>query len=191
MVQVQIYFNNMLSLYHLADPLPNEKIITVIHRDVFIAIRRIIFFILLLLLPIIVFVMINILFPSLVQIPWFFPVLLITASAYVLFVWLLLFFSLVDYELDIWIITDQRIIDVRQEGFFARAIAEMRFNRIQDVTSEAKGLWPTLLHYGNVIVQTANDTNKLYFEQVANPEHIRDTLMKLMSDKKNSDSSPT
>jgi len=48
-----------------------------------------------------------------------------------------------------------------------------------------------LLHYGNVIVQTANDTNKLYFEQVANPEHIRDTLMKLMSDKKNSDSSPT
>lgn len=174
----------MLSVYRLAGPLPGEKVISVIHRDAFIAIKRVIFFLLLLVLPLILMVMIRTLFPDVIFTTWMWPMILLAASAYLFFIWLLFFFSLIDYFLDVWIITDQRIIDVRQHGFFSRSISEMRLSRIQDVSSEQHGFMPTLLHYGNVIVQTASDSNKLFFEEVAHPEHIRDVLMRLTAEKK-------
>jgi hypothetical protein len=169
----------MLATYRLPDPLAGEKVISVVHRDAFIAVKQTLFFILLLALPIIVFIMLNSFFPNLTGIIWLWPILLISASAYLLFIWLLFFFSLVDYFLDVWIITDIRVIDVRQNGFFSRSIFEVRLDHIQDVSSQTKGFWQTVLKFGNVIVQTASETNPIIFEQVAKPESIRDTLVKL------------
>ncbi len=177
----------MLSVYRLAGPLAGEKVISVIHRDAFIAVKRVVFFVLLLALPIIVLIMINILFPVLSEQEWIWPAVVIAASAYVFFIWLLFFFSLIDYFLDVWIITDQRIIDIRQKGFFSRSISEVRLNRIQDVSSESAGFLPTVLHFGNVIVQTASENSKLFFEEVANPEHIRDMLMRLTHERKDTE----
>lgn len=176
----------MLAVYHLSDPLPGEKVITVIHRDAFIAVKRVIFFVLLLAIPVVLMLMITNLFPQLAERLWLWPTLLLATSAYVFYIWLLFFFTMIDYILDVWIITDHRIIDVRQNGFFSRSVSEMRLGRIQDVSSEIHGFWPTMLHYGNVIVQTAGESNKLFFEEVAHPEHIRDILMELTHDKNTS-----
>jgi len=175
----------MLALYYFAAPLPGEKVIKVIHRDVFIVLKRILFFILLLLIPVIVTAMINFLFPALIEVMWVWPALVLASSAYLLFIWLLFFFSLIDYILDVWIITDQRIIDVRQKGFFSRSVSEVRHDHIQDISSEISGFFPTILKYGNVIVQSAGEQNKLFFEEVPNPESIRDMLMKMTTPKKN------
>lgn len=170
----------MFATYHLSDALPEEKIIAVVHRDVFIAIKRIVFFVLLLALPIVLIYMLRLLFPNLIEIAWAWPLLLILASSYLLFIWLLFFFSLLDYSLDVWIITDIRIVDVRQDGLFSRSIAEVRLDKIQDISSQANGFFQTFLKYGNVIVQTASERNVLIFEEVDNPENIRDILVKLV-----------
>jgi len=175
----------MLSTYRLPDALPGEQIKAVIHRDAFIAVKRVIFFALLLAAPVLLIAMINLLFPSLIEAIWVWPALLLAASAYVFFVWLLFFFSLLDYMLDVWIITDRRVIDVRQSGFFSRSISEVKIDRIQDVSSEMTGFLPTMLKYGNVIVQTASEQSKLFFEEVNHPEHVRDMLTKLMAEKPN------
>lgn len=179
----------MLSIYRLPDALPGETVVSVVHRDAFIAVKRVVFFVLLLALPIIVIWMIMFLFPTLLEIVWLWPLTLLTASGYLLFVWLLFFFSLIDYFLDVWIITDRRIIDVRQEGFFARSVSEVSLERVQDISSDIHGIWPTILKYGNVVVQTASEQNKLFFEEVSNPEHIRDMLTKLIA-KRGADKNP-
>lgn len=166
----------------LFEPLAGETAVKIIHRHPFIAIKRIIFFILLLTIPLIIIVMINNLFPDLASAVWVWPTLLLGISGYLFFIWLLFFFSLVDYFLDIWIVTNQRIIDVRQQGFFSRSSSELRLNNIQDISSEIRGFLPTMLKYGNVIVETAGNQDKLFFEQVASPEQVRDLLMKLSGD---------
>lgn len=170
----------MFTTYRLPDALPGEKVIKVVHRDVFIALKRIIFFILLLAIPIIIIVMLNSLFPSLVEITWAWPLLLVCASAYLLFVWLLFFFSLLDYFLDVWIITDNRVIDVRQDGFFSRSISEVRLDKIQDISSQTAGFIETFLKFGNVILQTASERSAIFFEEINDPENIRDILVKLV-----------
>ncbi len=179
----------MLSTYRLPDALPGEKVKTVIHRDAIIAVKRVLFFALLLALPVIVIAMVNSLFPALINVVWAWPLLLLVSSAYVLFVWLLFFFSLLDYFLDVWIITDRRIIDIRQNGFFSRSISEMHLSRVQDISSETHGFFPTVFRYGNVVIQTAGEQTKLFFEEVNHPEHIRDMLMKLVAE--NNDKTPT
>lgn len=171
----------MFSTYRLADAFPGEKVISVVHRDAFVAVRRVVFFVLLLAMPILVILMINSLFPVLLNNAWLWPILLLTSSAYLFFVWLLFFFSLLDYFLDVWIITNLRIIDVRQDGFFSRAISEVRLEWIQDIASEINGFFPTILGYGSVAVRTAGDHAPLYFQEISHPEHIRDLLMEALN----------
>lgn len=172
----------MLAIYRLPDPLPGEQVLHVIHRDAFIALKRVLLFVVLLALPVALLLMINNLFPALTQHALAWPTIVISASGYLLFIWLLFFFSMVDYALDLWVITDRRIIDVRQSGFFSRTVAEQNISRIQDVSSNTSGFWPTIFKYGNVSIQTAGQQGKFHFEEIAHPDKIRDVLIKLSAE---------
>ncbi len=169
----------MLHLYRLPHPMPGEKVIRIIHRDVFIALKRVGLFVLLLALPVIVLLMINQVFPAVDESGMITIIILLSLSVYLLFIWLLFFFSIIDYILDIWIITDKRIIDVQQNGFFSRVISEQMVVKIQDITSDTHGFWPTVWKYGNLTVQTAAEQNKFYFEEISDPEEVRDLLIRL------------
>lgn len=159
--------------------MPGEQVIRIIHRDIFIALKRVGLFIVLLALPIIVLLMMSQLFPEVDESGIITIIILLSLSIYLLFIWLLFFFSIIDYLLDIWVITDRRIIDVRQNGFFSRTISEQMLSKIQDITSDIKGFWPTIWKYGNLTVQTAAEQNKFYFEEISDPEEIRDMLIRL------------
>ena len=60
------------------------------------------------------------------------------------------------YYLDLWVITDRRIILVDQVGFFNRRVSNFRLERLQDIKVSIKGLIPTLLNYGTIRAQTAS-----------------------------------
>ncbi len=59
------------------------------------------------------------------------------------------------YYLDLWIITDRRIILVDQVHFFNRNVSMFRLERLQDIEFYVKGLIPTLLNFGTIKAQTA------------------------------------
>lgn len=168
-------------MYHLPNPLPGEKVLQVIHRDAFVALKRIFLFVLLIALPLGLLFMLDQLFPSLRYGILAWPIIILSASAYLFFIWLLFFFSIIDYLLDVWVITNERIIDIEQNGFFSRSIAEQHLSKIQDVSSDVHGFWPTVWKYGNVTVQTAGEFGKFHLKEVPNPDHIRDMLVRMSS----------
>lgn len=108
-----------------------------------------------------------------------FMVLVIFAGLYVLFTLLFLFHAWVDYYLDLLIITNERIINIRQEGLFHRSVSELRLYRIQDVTSEIKGFIATIFKYGKVEIQTASGEGRFIFDQVPRPEIVAQKIMQL------------
>ena len=163
----------MLSIYRLPNKLPHEKVIQVIRKDIFILIRNIAFFLLLTILPLIFF---NIIVAPQTD--------LTSRELAYLFVWLFFFFLFIDYYLDVWIITNERIIDIEQRGFFSRIIAEHKLFRIQDVTSEVHGILATILRFGDVHVQTAGTEPRFQFRQVPYPDKVRDTVIKLVQRKR-------
>lgn len=169
----------MSHLYALPKPMPGEQILHIIHRDVWVALRRVALFVTLLVLPGLLLIFASRFFPSLLEVKVSFIIIILVASAYILFVWLLFFFSIIDYILDIWVITNQRIIDIQQNGFFSRKISEQMLHRVQDLSSDTHGFWQTIWKYGNLTVQTAGQESKFHFEEISNPDHIRDIVMKL------------
>lgn len=93
-------------------------------------------------------------------------------SFYYLGVWLMYFHQFVDYRLDVWILTDQRIVNIEQQGLFDRIIAELNIYKVQDVTSEVHGHAQTFLDYGNVYVQTAGEKQRFVFQNIPHPEEV-------------------
>jgi hypothetical protein len=59
------------------------------------------------------------------------------------------------YYLDLWIITDRRIILIDQIHFFNRNVSIFRLERLQDIEFSVKGLIPTFLNFGTLKAQTA------------------------------------
>ena len=106
-------------------------------------------------------------------------VVVIFISLYTLFTSLFLFHAWVDYYLDLLIITNERVITIRQDGLFHRAISELRLYRVQDVYSEVKGLFPTIFKYGNIEVQTASGEDRFIFKHLPHPERVASQIMEL------------
>lgn len=105
--------------------------------------------------------------------------LLFGESLATLFVWNFFFILWLDYYLDAWIVTNERIINIEQRGFFNRDISELKLTKIQDVTSEIIGIVPTLLDYGNIYVQTAGEKERFTFNQIPNPNYVKNVIVEL------------
>jgi uncharacterized membrane protein YdbT with pleckstrin-like domain len=81
-----------------------------------------------------------------------------------------------DYYLDVWIVTNRRVIDVEQRGLFSREIATMQLSKIQDITTEVKGFLPTLIGFGDVHVQTAGLEREFVIRGVPHPHKTREMI---------------
>lgn len=100
--------------------------------------------------------------------------------------WLALFIILADFFLDVWVLTDQRVIAIEQKGLFARTVSEFDLSRIQDVTIEVHGIIPTMFNYGNLIARTASEHESFIFKQVGRPHEIKDALIQASTAQRNS-----
>lgn len=83
------------------------------------------------------------------------------------------FFTIIDYYLDIWIITTQRIVSVEQRGLFHRIVIEVRYSQIQDITSNVSGIIPTYFQFGDVRIQTAAEEERMVLRQITHPVDTR------------------
>lgn len=135
-----------------------------------------------------VFLMIAFLFGSFVYLPILFPILsdssaqalfMFLENSFALITWMIFFLIWIDYYFDVWIITTHRVVNIDQKGLFVRTVSELEFNKIQDVTTEVKGVIGTFLNFGNVFIQTAGEKERFIFRQVSNPYAIKDLIMNL------------
>lgn len=73
------------------------------------------------------------------------------------------------YYLDLWVITDRRIIVIDQQAFFNRKVSSFRLERLQDIKITIKGIIPTLLNFGTIRAQTAG-ANESNFASTSMPD---------------------
>lgn len=80
------------------------------------------------------------------------------------------------------IVTDQRLIDVDQKKVFHRVVSEVYYSNIQDVSFAIKGILPTLLQFGTIIVQTAANNETIEIDGIRRPEKLQASIVKLQSE---------
>ncbi len=62
--------------------------------------------------------------------------------------------SWIGWHFSVFIVTDQRLIQITQKGLFHRAVADIGLAQIQSVNYEVSGLQETLLGFGTIKMQT-------------------------------------
>ncbi len=167
----------------------DEKILTILRRHWIIALLIGIKYIFFLLFPILVTIFMSSFFSEninkILSGTFSYPVLIMAFSLFYLFVWIFFFHAWIDYYLDVWIVTDKRIVNIEQRGLFSRTISELKLFRVQDVKAEVHGIIPTFFHYGEVTVQSAGNETFAIFKQVPRPYEVSREISKLVEhDKK-------
>jgi len=168
-----------MQLEKIIDKKPSEHIIHTLRPHFFTFVPNFVLFFVLILIPGIAYFIINTLFKTLVHNQIIFPILVLGASIYLLTIYLLLFFRFLIYYLDMWIVTNERIVDVNQHGLFSVTVSELDLSRVQDVTVDIKGIFPTLFHYGHIRVETASVNQHITFYNIPHPNDIREELVHL------------
>jgi hypothetical protein len=82
------------------------------------------------------------------------------------------------YFLNAWILTNKRIVEIKQRRYFAREVSSLFLSRVQDVTSTVTGVLPSLLGIGDIKVQTAAEEVEFVMHGVPHPDHLRDMVLK-------------
>ncbi len=169
----------MLDLHHLpGSSLEEHKI--AIHRAHWITqLPLIISTILVVVIPIAGYVGFSYFNPGVFDAPGHQVLFILGASLFFLFGWLFVFQSFIDYWLDLFIVTDKRILDVEQKGLFNRTVSELRLYRIQDVTAQVKGIFHTIFNYGNIYVQTAAETERFEFNDIPHPNRLTKAILEM------------
>ncbi len=91
---------------------------------------------------------------------------------------LLLFPSWLSWYYSVFIVTDQRFIQITQKGLFHRSVVDVGLNQIQMVNYEVAGLQETLLGYGTIMMQTY--MGDLVIHDLHHPAKTQKKLLKIL-----------
>jgi len=106
-------------------------------------------------------------------------IITVAVGAYILLILAIAFHAFVDYYLDTLVVTDERIIYIRQNGFLFQQIDEIHLSDIEEVGVDIKGALPSFLNYGNIIIHSGSDVGILTVESVPRPKELARKIMDL------------
>ena len=86
------------------------------------------------------------------------------------------FVSWTNYYLDIWIVTNMRLVDVEQIALFNRKVSTLELEHIEDITVIVSGFLQSMIGYGTVSVQTAANLQEFHITNIQNPEAAKQTI---------------
>lgn len=120
----------------------------------------------------------------------FLPLVDVIKIVFLMFLSLGLFIIFTLYYLNMYVITNERIVNIQQFGLLRHTISELHLEQIQDVTAEIHGLPENVFDYGDVYIQTAGETERFLFQNIPGPtkvtKMILDLYEELPEDKKHS-----
>lgn len=156
-----------------------EKIVLEIRRHPITLIPSIILFIIALLLPPILLA-IDVAVTA-IELAWS-PLYTLFLSTYYIIAIIFFYVHTMDFYLDVLIVTNDRLIDIDQHSLFSRTISEMDLFQVQDVSTDIKGVFPTMFNYGTVHIQNASLQTKFTITQARNPDKLREVILDLANE---------
>ncbi len=90
-----------------------------------------------------------------------------------------LFMEWLFWYFDVWIVTNERLIDIELINLFRKQVSELHVSQIQDVRAEQSGVLATFFNFGNVVCQTAGVTNFFTLRNIPRPEEASGLILDL------------
>lgn len=84
-----------------------------------------------------------------------------------------------------FIVTNMRVVDIDQRGFFNRLVSEASFDKIQDISYSVRGVLGTIFNFGNVQLRTAGSSATLDLIHVRDPKSLHHLIAEAIASQKN------
>ncbi len=91
--------------------------------------------------------------------------------------------NFIHWFFNIFIVTNQRIIDIDFVHLLYKEFSEAKIERIQDISFQTKGIVATMFDYGDVLIQTAGEHPNFIFQSVPKPGKVVDVVSDLSKHK--------
>ncbi|MDD5731284.1 MAG: PH domain-containing protein [Patescibacteria group bacterium] len=108
--------------------------------------------------------------------------LIIFSSIYLLSTCAFFYVSWLDYYLDVFVVTNKRILRVEQLVLFGQNVSETSLQHIQDVSSRVKGVIYTILDVGTVYIETAGERANFTFTFIKDPGDLAARILELQKE---------
>lgn len=90
------------------------------------------------------------------------------------FAFFVMFYAWMGWYFSVYALTDKRLIQVKQKGFFHRSLVDISNEQISMINYEISGLQETLLGYGTMTIQTY--VGELVIKDVHHPKKIQKAI---------------
>ncbi len=95
--------------------------------------------------------------------------------------WVIILFPFwINWYYSVFIITDQRLIQITQKGLFHKTVVDLSLGQIQMINYQVAGLQETLLGYGTIMIQTY--VGDLVIHEVHHPAKIQKILLNILKE---------
>ncbi len=154
---------------------PWEKVMVVIKRHWIIYVMLWVFFLVWIIITIILF-----------YILWFSVIWSLTNIIFWLYFSVFLYIEWLNHELDMYIITNNRVIWIDQISFLNRTISECNLWQVQEVNSKTSWLFANILNYWTLSIQTAWNTTTLRMDFAPDSMHAARKILNIVDEYRDS-----
>ena len=95
--------------------------------------------------------------------------------------------SFLSWFYNVFIITDERVIDVDFNNLLYKNISAAKIDNIEDVTQSAGGVLASIFNYGTIRVQTAGAVTEFEFNEVPQPAKVAAFLNEMIVEEEKED----
>jgi hypothetical protein len=86
--------------------------------------------------------------------------------------------SWISWHFSVFIVTNQRLIQITQKGMFSRSVVDMGLDHIKMINYQVAGLQETLLGFGTIMMQT--QVGDLIIHEIPHPAKIQKKLLEIL-----------
>jgi hypothetical protein len=162
-----------------------EKVLTVVRKHWFVVVSELFAIVVMAALPFISLLLGAVFLTDMIVSAFENPVLA-QIIAFAIAAWLLVAFMTgfmiwTNYFLDVWIVTDRRIIYIDQLAFFNRNVSMFRLERLQDIEIKTVGILQTFLNFGTISAQTAGSNESNFISSgLPDPRGLQSIIQRAM-----------
>jgi hypothetical protein len=86
------------------------------------------------------------------------------------------YFTWYQYQNDVWILTNQRLIDSNKQNWFNHDLSSADLVNLQDISIYKNGILHTVFNYGDVRCETAGSANVFTLDEIPDPASVLSTI---------------
>ena len=111
--------------------------------------------------------------PENLQLFWGVPIGMLAGGLIMLHYWVGWYFS-------VFIVTDQRLVQISQTGLFNRSFVDIGLDKIQNINYQIAGIQETLLGFGTILVQTF--VGDMVIDRVHHPQDVQEKIVQIIKE---------